>query len=53
MELLAKGSHGNPQATQAVAKIVGGSPRRDNKVLLLETALRQLTEHEEVALAPS
>ena len=40
-ELLAKESHGNPQATQAVAQTIDCSPQADSKVPT------QLTEYEE------
>lgn len=36
-ELLAKGSHGNPKTTQAVATPLGCSTQTDSKALLLKT----------------
>ena len=47
-----KGSHGNPQTTQVVAKVIGGSPQKDDKVLLLRVLSIQLIEQGEGKLGP-
>ena len=53
IELLAKGSHGNPQIAQAVATIMDYSLQTDCRVPLPRTQLTQLTEHAEVELEPT
>lgn len=50
IELLAKGSHGNPKTTQAVAKTIGCSPQNDGKVQFAKTIPKQLIDLEEVDL---
>ena len=47
-----KGTHGNPQTTQVIAKAIGCSPQTEYKYLLLNTAHILLNEHE-VELVPT
>jgi hypothetical protein len=42
-----EGSHGNLQATEAVAKTIGYPPQTDSKSPLLKITSIQLTENEE------
>ena len=53
IELLAKGTHGNLQITQAIAKTIGCFPQSDGKTLLLKTVSTYLTEHGDVKLVPN
>ena len=53
IELLAKGTHGNLQITQAIAKTIGCFPQSDGKTLLLKTVSTYLTGHGEVKLVPN
>lgn len=46
-----KGSLGNPQTTQATAKVIGGSLQANIKVLLLRTMPTQLSKHGKAALS--
>ena len=52
-ELLAQGSHGNPQTTQTVLKMKFCSPKTDSKSLLVITAPTLLIEQGEVELVPT
>lgn len=48
LNCFSKGSHGNPEKTQAVVKAVGCSPQNDSKTFMLKATSTQLTEHLEV-----
>lgn len=53
MELLVRGSHGNPHTSQAVAKAKGHLPQIDSNAPLLGTSPTLLTEHGKVELVPT
>ena len=40
--------HGSFQTTQAIAKVIGGSPQTDDKVLLLWVTPTQFIEQREI-----
>lgn len=48
LNCFSKGSHRNPEKTQAVVKAVGCSPQNDSKTFMLKATSTQLTEHLEV-----
>lgn len=48
-----KGSHGDLQTTQTVAKTPSCSPQTDREAPLLKTTATQLIKHGEIQLAPT
>lgn len=49
--VLTKGSHGNPQITQTIAKTIGCSSKTDRKDQLLKKIFMQVIQNKEVELA--
>lgn len=50
VEPLAKGAPQNLQTSEAIARIIGCSPKPDSKVLLLKTTLPYVIEHGKIEL---